>query len=42
MAAKKASTRAGLIAQIPRLARAEREMIEGGNAARLLKIRRRK
>ncbi len=32
----------GLIAGIPRLARAERESIEGGNAARLLKIRRRK
>ncbi|HWH42441.1 MAG TPA: amidohydrolase family protein [Usitatibacter sp.] len=30
----------GLIAKIPRLARAERELIEGGNAARLLKIRR--
>ena len=32
----------GLIAKVPRLARAERELIEGGNAARLLKIRRRK
>jgi aminocarboxymuconate-semialdehyde decarboxylase len=32
----------GLIAKIPRLARAERELIEGGNAARLLKIKRRK
>jgi aminocarboxymuconate-semialdehyde decarboxylase len=32
----------GLIARVPRLKRAEREMIEGGNAARLLKIRRRK
>ena len=32
----------GLIAKIPRLARAERELIEGGNAARLLNIRRRK
>jgi aminocarboxymuconate-semialdehyde decarboxylase len=32
----------GLIASVPRLKRAEREMIEGGNAARLLKIRRRK
>jgi aminocarboxymuconate-semialdehyde decarboxylase len=32
----------GLIAKVPRLARADRERIEGGNAARLLKIRRRK
>jgi len=32
----------GLIAKIPRLARADRELIEGGNAARLLKIRRKK
>jgi aminocarboxymuconate-semialdehyde decarboxylase len=32
----------GLIAKVPRLARAERELIEGGNAARLLKIRRKK
>jgi aminocarboxymuconate-semialdehyde decarboxylase len=32
----------GLIAKIPRLARAERELIEGGNAARLLKIGRKK
>jgi len=30
----------GLIAKIPRLARADREQIEGGNAARLLNIRR--
>ncbi len=30
----------GLIASVPRLKRAERAMIEGGNAARLLKIRR--
>ncbi len=30
----------GLIASVPRLKRAERVMIEGGNAARLLKIRR--
>ncbi|MGZ5100714.1 MAG: amidohydrolase family protein [Usitatibacter sp.] len=30
----------GLIASVPRLTRAERDMIEGGNAARLLKIRR--
>ncbi|MGZ5048466.1 MAG: amidohydrolase family protein, partial [Usitatibacter sp.] len=30
----------GLIASVPRLKRAERDMIEGGNAARLLKIRR--
>jgi aminocarboxymuconate-semialdehyde decarboxylase len=30
----------GLIRSIPRLTRAEREMIEGGNAARLLKIKR--
>jgi aminocarboxymuconate-semialdehyde decarboxylase len=30
----------GLIGSIPRLKHAEREMIEGGNAARLLKIRR--
>jgi aminocarboxymuconate-semialdehyde decarboxylase len=29
----------GLIASVPRLKRAERAMIEGGNAARLLKIR---
>jgi aminocarboxymuconate-semialdehyde decarboxylase len=28
------------IARVPRLKRAERERIEGGNAARLLKIRR--
>ena len=28
----------GLIRSIPRLKRAERDMIEGGNAARLLKI----
>ena len=32
----------GLIAKVPRLARADRERIEGGNAARLLKIRRKK
>jgi aminocarboxymuconate-semialdehyde decarboxylase len=32
----------GAIAKVPRLAHAEREAIEGGNAARLLKIRRRK
>jgi aminocarboxymuconate-semialdehyde decarboxylase len=32
----------GLIASVPGLTRAERDMIEGGNAARLLKIRRRK
>ena len=32
----------GLIAKVPRLARTERDLIEGGNAARLLKIRRRK
>ncbi|MGE5096644.1 MAG: amidohydrolase family protein [Betaproteobacteria bacterium] len=32
----------GLIAKIPRLARADRERIEGGNAARLLKIGRKK
>jgi len=32
----------GLIAKIPRLARADREQIEGGNAARLLNIRRNK
>ena len=32
----------GLIAKIPRLARTERDLIEGGNAARLLKIRRKK
>ena len=32
----------GLIAGIPGLKRAEREMIEGGNAARLLKIKRRR
>ena len=31
----------GLIASVPGLKRAERDMIEGGNAARLLKIRRR-
>lgn len=31
----------GLVAKVPRLPRAERELIEGGNAARLLKIRRR-
>ncbi len=30
----------GLIAKIPRLARADRDKIEGGNAARLLNIRR--
>ena len=30
----------GLIGSVPRLKRAERHMIEGGNAARLLKIRR--
>jgi len=30
----------GLIARVPRLTRAERDLIEGGNAARLLKIRR--
>ena len=30
----------GFIARVPRLARQERAMIEGGNAARLLKIRR--
>ena len=30
----------GLVAGVPRLTRAERELIEGGNAARLLKIRR--
>lgn len=32
----------GLIAKVPRLTRAERDLIEGGNAARLLKIRRKK
>jgi aminocarboxymuconate-semialdehyde decarboxylase len=32
----------GLIASVPGLKRAERDMIEGGNAARLLKIRRKK
>jgi aminocarboxymuconate-semialdehyde decarboxylase len=32
----------GLIASVPGLKRAERDMIEGGNAARLLKIRRNK
>ena len=32
----------GLIASVPRLARADRERIMGGNAARLLKIKRRK
>jgi aminocarboxymuconate-semialdehyde decarboxylase len=32
----------GLIGKVPRLTRAERDLIEGGNAARLLKIRRRK
>jgi len=32
----------GLIAKVPRLARADRERIEGGNAARLLKIGRKK
>ena len=32
----------GLIAKVPRLARADREKIEGGNAARLLNIRRNK
>ncbi|HXN14831.1 MAG TPA: amidohydrolase family protein [Usitatibacter sp.] len=32
----------GLIAKIPRLARAARALLEGGNAARLLKIRRKK
>jgi aminocarboxymuconate-semialdehyde decarboxylase len=32
----------GLIAKVPRLARAERELIEGGNAARLLGIRRKR
>ena len=32
----------GLIGKVPRLARADREKIEGANAARLLKIRRRK
>jgi aminocarboxymuconate-semialdehyde decarboxylase len=32
----------GLIASVPGLKRAEREMIEGGNAARLLKIKRRR
>jgi aminocarboxymuconate-semialdehyde decarboxylase len=31
----------GLIASVPRLTRAEKDMIEGGNAAKLLKIRRR-
>jgi aminocarboxymuconate-semialdehyde decarboxylase len=31
----------GFIGKVPRLSRAERELIEGGNAARLLKIRRR-
>ena len=30
----------GLIASVPRLKRAEKDMIEGGNAARLLKIKR--
>src|SRR5437773_2224186 len=30
----------GLIGSVPRLKRAERDMIEGGNAARLLKVRR--
>jgi aminocarboxymuconate-semialdehyde decarboxylase len=30
----------GLIRSIPRLKRVERNMIEGGNAARLLKIKR--
>jgi aminocarboxymuconate-semialdehyde decarboxylase len=30
----------GFIAKVPRLTRAERDLIEGGNAARLLKIRR--
>jgi len=30
----------GLIGSVPRLKRAERDMIEGGNAARLLKIKR--
>jgi len=32
----------GLIAKVPRLARADREKIEGGNAARLLNIRRKR
>ncbi len=32
---------AGLIASVPRLARADKERIMGGNAARLLKIKRR-
>ena len=32
----------GLIGKVPRLARADREKIEGGNAARLLDIRRKK
>jgi aminocarboxymuconate-semialdehyde decarboxylase len=32
----------GLIAKIPRLARADRELVEGGNAARLLKIGRKR
>jgi hypothetical protein len=30
----------GLVGKIPRLARAERSRIEGGNAAKLLNIRR--
>ena len=32
----------GLLAGVPGLKRAERDLIEGGNAARLLKIRRTK
>jgi aminocarboxymuconate-semialdehyde decarboxylase len=32
----------GLIGKVPRLSRAEREKIEGGNAAQLLDIRRKK
>jgi len=32
----------GLIGKVPRLTRAERDLIEGGNAARLLKIRRKR
>ena len=32
----------GFIAKVPRLKRAERELIEGGNAVKLLKIRQRK
>ena len=30
----------GLIGSVPRLTRADRDMIKGGNAARLLKIKR--